>query len=111
VTSAVDIVQRAWNVDDLLDRHDLVLTGEGCFDWTSLRGGVVAGIARAAAARSLPAVVLAGEVTVGRRETMALGVSGVYAVAERPGETDAMLADPVGSLEARASRVAGTWSP
>lgn len=111
VTSAVDIVQRAWNVDDLLDRHDLVLTGEGCFDWTSLRGGVVAGIARAAAARSLPAVVLAGEVTVGRRETMALGVSGVYAVAERPGETDALLADPVGSLEARASRVAGTWSP
>lgn len=111
IRSAVEIVEEAWDMEALLDRHDLVLTGEGCFDWTSLRGGVVAGVARLASARGLPTVVLAGEVTVGRRETMALGVTGVYAVAERPGQTEAMMADPVGSLTERAARVAGTWSP
>ena len=111
VESAVDIGQRAWGIESLLERHDLVLTGEGCFDWTSLRGGVVAGVSALAAIRGLPTVVLAGEVTVGRRETMALGVSGVYAVAENAEQSTHMMADPVGSLTARAARVAGTWSP
>lgn len=111
VESAVEVIQRARDVDSLLDRHDLVLTGEGLFDWSSLRGGVIAGIARLASTRGLPVVVLAGEVTVGRRETMALGVSGVYALVERPGEVAALMADPVGSLRSRAARVAGTWSP
>ena len=32
---------------DRLRRNDLVVTGEGCFDWQSLRGKVVAGVARA----------------------------------------------------------------
>ncbi|WP_306305778.1 glycerate kinase family protein [Mobilicoccus pelagius] len=111
VESAVDIVQRAWGIEELLARHDLVLTGEGCFDWTSLRGGVVSGVASLAAIRGLPTVVLAGEVTVGRRETMALGVSGVYAVADDPERAALMMADPVGSLTARTERLAGTWSP
>lgn len=111
VESAVDIGQRAWGIESLLERHDLVLTGEGCFDWTSLRGGVVAGVSALAAIRGVPTVVLAGEVTVGRRETMALGVSGVYAVAENAEQSTHMMADPVGSLTARAARVAGTWSP
>lgn len=111
VDSAVDLVQRAWDVPNLLASHDLVLTGEGHFDWTSLRGGVVAGMARLASERGLPTVVLAGEVSVGRRETMALGVSGVYAVADRPDKVALMMADPVGSLEERAARLAGTWSP
>lgn len=109
--SAVACVQRAWDFEALLSRHDLVLTGEGCFDWTSLRSGVVAGVTRAAAARALPTVVLAGEVQVGRRESMALGASGVYAVAQSQAQVLELLADPVGRVRARAARIAGTWSP
>jgi glycerate kinase len=56
-------------------------------------------------------VVLAGQVQVGRREWMALGLSGTYAVAERPEQVEASVADPVGTLAARAARVAATWSP
>ena len=55
---------------------DLVLTGEGRFDWASLRDSVAAGAARAAGRLGRPAVVLAGQVQVGRRETMAAGVAG-----------------------------------
>jgi glycerate kinase len=90
---------------------DLVVTGEGMFDWQSLQGKVVAAVAQAALAQAKPVVVIAGQTLVGRRETMALGISGTYAVAESPGQVAAALADPAGTLSARATRVASTWSP
>ncbi|MFP5346238.1 MAG: glycerate kinase [Actinomycetes bacterium] len=89
---------------------DLVVTGEGCFDWRSLRGGVVASVAQRALAVGIPAVVLAGRVEVGRRETVAMGVESAYAVAERPQDVGATLADPAGTLAVRAERIARTWS-
>jgi glycerate kinase len=62
-------------------------------------------------AAGIPAVVLAGQVSVGRREAMTAGLSGAYAVCDRPPDLPGALADPVGTLEARAARVASTWSP
>ncbi|HEY3535346.1 MAG TPA: glycerate kinase, partial [Pedococcus sp.] len=89
----------------------LVLTGEGCFDWQSLQGSVVAGVAELALETATPSVLLAGQTMVGRREAMALGLSGTYAVADNPGEVEAAMADPVSTLAGRAARVAATWSP
>jgi glycerate kinase len=57
-----------------------------------------------------PVVVVAGQVLVGRREALAVGVESAYPVAEGPAEVAAALADPVGTLAARAERVARTWS-
>jgi len=90
---------------------DLVVTGEGTFDWQSLSGKVVAGVAQAGLAHARPVVVIAGQALLGRRDTMELGVSGIYAVAENPDQVAAALADPAGTLSARAARVAATWSP
>jgi glycerate kinase len=109
--SGVQAVLEAVGFDALAAAADLVVTGEGSFDWQSLRGKVVAGVAEAALATATPTVVLAGQALVGRRETMALGISGIYAVAESPGQVAGALADPVGTLRARAERVAITWSP
>ena len=108
--SATDIVLQGWGFDDLLSGSDLVITGEGCFDWRSLTAGTVYAVASAASRRGLPTVVLAGRVEVGRRETMALGIAGSYAVAEDRTSVAAAIADPVGTLAARAARLAGTWS-
>lgn len=88
---------------------DLVLTGEGSFDWQSLRGKVVAGVAEAALASARPVLVLAGRVQVGRREWVALGVAGAYAVTDEVG-SEAALADPAEGLARLATRVAQTWS-
>ncbi len=104
VLDAVDFAERIVGAD-------LVITGEGSFDWQSLRGKVVAGVSERAAAATIPVVVIAGQVLVGRRETMSLGVSGSYAVARVPTEVAEAMADPVGTLSARAARVARTWSP
>jgi glycerate 2-kinase len=109
--SGVQAVLDAVGFEALVQAADLAVTGEGRFDRQSLRGKVVAGVAEAALANARPVVVIAGQVLVGRRETMALGISGTYAVAENPGQVTAALADPVGTLIARAARVALTWSP
>ena len=103
-------VADAVELADRLARNDLVVTGEGTFDWQSLHGKAVAEVARLAGRAGVPAVVLAGQSTVGRREWSAGGISGVYPVAERPAEVRAALADPAGTLAARAARVARTWS-
>ncbi|WP_068421934.1 glycerate kinase family protein [Janibacter terrae] len=109
--SGVDTVLEAVGLGRLVAAADLVLTGEGCLDWQSLQGKVVAGVAELAQGHGTPAVALAGQVLIGRREAMALGLGGSYAVAERPEELETAMADPVGTLEARAARVAATWSP
>jgi glycerate 2-kinase len=109
--SGVEAVLEAVGFDDLAGATDLVITGEGTFDWQSLQGKVVAGVAQAALAKAKPTVVIAGQVLVGRRDTMALGISGTYAVAENQAQVAAALADPAGTLSARTQRVATTWSP
>ncbi|GAB77650.1 glycerate kinase [Austwickia chelonae] len=101
----------AWGLPSLLACTDLVVTGEGCLDWRSAGQGVVAEVAEAAGRRGLPVVAVAGTVEVGRRDTMSMGLSATYAVAERPAEVVAALADPAGALSARVARVAATWSP
>lgn len=109
--SGVEEVLRTVGFAQLVAAADLVLTGEGSFDWQSLEGKVVAGVAQAALGTGTPTVVIAGQALVGRREAMSLGISGTYAVAETPEQVDAAMADPVGTLEARTRRVAATWSP
>ncbi|WP_270889088.1 glycerate kinase family protein [Pedococcus sp. 5OH_020] len=109
--SGVAEVLSAVGFRDLLPAADLVVTGEGSFDWQSLQGKVVAGVATMALETATPSVVIAGQALVGRREAMTLGLSGTYAVAETPEQVEAAMADPVGTLARRTARVAATWSP
>jgi glycerate kinase len=109
--SGVQAVLEAVGFDALLQAADLVVTGEGTFDWQSLQGKVVAGVAEAALTTATATVIIAGQVLVGRRDSMELGISGTYAVAENPGQIAAALTDPAGTLSRRTERVATTWSP
>ncbi len=101
----------ALGFDDLLARTDLVVTGEGSFDWQSLRGKVISAVAERALAVGVPTIVVAGRVEAGRRETTAAGIESTYALAETTEEVARSMADPVGTLTARVRRVARTWSP
>ena len=99
---------------DQVGRVDLVVTGEGAFDWQSLRGKVVSGVAEAALAQGRGCVVLAGRVDVGKREYLAIGVSGAYAVVDDLRDRGIAAADalvrPAADLADLAERVARTWS-
>lgn len=108
--SGAALVREHTGLDVELDRADLVLTGEGSFDWQSLRGKLITAVASGAAERGVPCLVLAGQVSVGRRESGAVGVDSAYAVAEHAGSAEAALADPAATLAALARDVAAQWS-
>lgn len=105
-----ELISRVVGLPAALERADLVLTGEGSFDFQSLRGKVAGGVAAAAAERGVPCLVLAGQVSVGRREAAAAGVEAAYSVADEAGSVEAALARPADRLADLAARVAGQWS-
>jgi glycerate 2-kinase len=103
--------QLALDAVGLVDRAkaaDLLLTGEGAFDWQSLRGKVVAGVARAGQVAGRPTVVLAGRVEVGRRELSNAGIDAAYGIVDMPASERGHSA--ANELAALAARVARTWS-
>ena len=108
--SGAELVAEAVGLGDRLARCDLAVTGEGTLDWQSLRGKVVTGVAQVALPTGVPVIALPGQLLVGRRELVSIGVQSAYPVARSAAEVPAALADPAGTLAARAERVARTWS-
>lgn len=102
----IDTVWAESGID--LAHVDLVVTGEGCLDWQSMRGKVVSGVARKAQASGLPAIALAGTVRITPRERSEMGLDAMYSAAELFGEQRS-LDDPAGTLQQLAARVARTW--
>lgn len=100
----IDTVLAVADMGGLVATADLVITGEGSFDWQSLRGKAVAGVAAAALEHAVPVVVIAGRVEVSRREWITAGVATALAAAAEPDET---AAEGVTRAAARAAR---TWS-
>lgn len=102
--AGIQTVLAATGIAELLGEVDLAITGEGAFDWQSLHGKVVAGIAAAALERAVPTVVLAGRVEVSQREWMRVGVAAAFPAAAEAGQS------PADGLVAAAARAARTWS-
>jgi glycerate kinase len=104
----VEVVAEAVDLAGQLAGADLVVTGEGAFDFSSRSGKVPYGVAQIAAEQLVPCIALAGQVLVGSREMRALGIEAAYSVVERVGEERAFAA-PAAALADLAERVARTW--
>jgi glycerate kinase len=102
VAEAVGLAERA-------RQADLVVTGEGAFDYSSRAGKVPHGVATVAEEALRPCVVLAGKVLIGSREMRALGIESAYALVDLVGEERAF-AEPAAALAELAARTARTWS-
>ena len=107
--SGIDLVAELTGLKEKASRVDLVLSGEGAFDFQSRDGKVIAGVAKVANDAMRPCVVLAGKVLIGAREMRTMGVESAYSLVDLVGEERAF-ADPHGSLAAVAERVARTWA-
>jgi glycerate kinase len=105
----VKLVADVIGLADLARSADLVVTGEGAFDFQSRSGKVPYGVAQISTQAIRPCVALAGQVLVGSREMRALGIESAYSVVDLVGE-EAAFAEPALSLSALAERVARTWS-
>jgi ABC-type dipeptide/oligopeptide/nickel transport system ATPase subunit len=96
------------NLDDEINKADLVITGEGCLDDQSLHGKVIAGVASHAAALGKPCVALAGEVRLGKRECATAGIDSAYSMSEFAGRERSM-AMPAEVLSEVSARMSQTW--
>ena len=105
----LELVADATRLAERARAADLVVTGEGAFDFSSRAGKVPYGVAQIAAEAVRPCVALAGKVLVGSREMRALGVESAYSLVDLVGEERAM-AEPAAALAELAERVARTWS-
>jgi glycerate 2-kinase len=108
--SGIDLVVAAVGLAERVAGADLVVTGEGRFDTTSLRGKVPAGVARVAQEGGVPCVVAAGQASVGTREAASNGIDEVWSVAEVLGSADAALTAGVEGVRALGREVARSWS-
>ncbi|MCK5930236.1 MAG: glycerate kinase [Nocardioides sp.] len=105
----IDLVAAAVDLETRARAADVVITGEGAFDFSSRSGKVPYGVAEISARALRPCVALAGQVLVGSREMRALGVEAAYSLVELVGEERA-LGQPAQALSELAERVARTWS-
>jgi glycerate 2-kinase len=108
-TSGVDMVAEAVGLAEHAESADLLVTGEGAFDFQSRSGKVAYGVATVAGRALRPCIALAGQVLVGSREMRAMGVESAYSMVDLVGEETAF-AQPRESLARLAERVARTWS-
>jgi glycerate kinase len=109
--SGVELVVEAAGLLERAAAADLVVTGEGSFDASSLRGKVPRGVAWAASRAGKPCVVLAGRVMLGRREFAAAGIDAAYSISEMAGSAERAQAEPAARLADLAERVARSWTP
>ncbi|GAB2985553.1 glycerate kinase family protein [Nocardioides montaniterrae] len=107
--SGIELVAGLNALEHRAGHADLVITGEGAFDFSSRAGKVPYGVAAIAAHALRPCIALAGRVDVGSREMRALGIEAAYSLTETAG--DRALTEPRAALAELAERVARTWSP
>ena len=105
----IEMVAEAVGLPEKASRADLVITGEGAFDFSSRSGKVPYGVATIAARALQPCIALAGQVLIGSREMRTLGIESAYSMVDMVGE-EAAFADPAGSLALVAERAARNWS-
>jgi glycerate kinase len=108
--SGADLVMEAVGLEAAIDGAGLVVTGEGRFDATSMRGKVVSGVARRAQEAGVPCVVAAGQAQVGARDAAAHGIDEVWSVAEELGSADAALSAGADGVRRLGGVVARSWS-
>ncbi|NDK91240.1 glycerate kinase [Gordonia desulfuricans] len=68
--------------DDHVEQADLIVTGEGNLDTQTLFGKAPTGVTKAAAARGVPVVAVAGRCMLTEQQTRAAGFDRVYALTD-----------------------------
>ncbi|WP_425003482.1 glycerate kinase [Mycolicibacterium sp. S3B2] len=84
----------------------VVITGEGRFDDQSLHGKVVSALAAGAAARDIPVLVLAGQVTLDEAALRKAGISAAFSLTDHAGSVQRAIDDAANQLTSLAAAVA-----
>lgn len=82
--SGIDMVCEVLNFDEMLRGADLVITGEGRADRSTIFNKAPAGVARRAQAHGVPTLLLAGSLGPGYEELYDHSLAAVICIADRP---------------------------
>ena len=82
--SGIDMVCEVLGFDDHLAEADLVITGEGRADRSTIFDKAPVGVARRALAKGVPTVLLAGGLGPGYQELYGHGIAGIVTISDRP---------------------------
>ncbi len=107
--SGAQVVSGVMGLDAQAMASDLVVTGEGALDFSSLRGKVVSFVAQRALAVARPCVAVVGRSSVGRREAAAAGIDEIYSLVEAVGEA-AAIDNAADSVRRVGAAVARDWT-
>ncbi len=102
--SGIDMVCEVLGFDALLENADLVITGEGRADHSTIFNKAPVGVARHAHARGVPTVLLAGSLGPGYEELYDHSVAAVVCIADRPMSFEVSLSRSAELLEGAATR-------
>lgn len=101
----VEIVIEAVKLREKLAGADLVLTGEGQCDFQSVRGKAPFGVAKEAAKRGIPCIVIAGSIGRGAEELYEHGVTSIFSLADRPLSLEEAMSEAAQLMEKAAERI------
>jgi glycerate 2-kinase len=102
----IELVLDLIDIDAALAGAGLVVTGEGSLDRQTLRGKAPLGVARAAARRGVPVVVVAGRVELTAGELAAAGFAAAYSLAELEPDLAVSMASAARLLQVIGVRIA-----
>ena len=102
--SGIEMVCEVLEFDRHLEGADLVITGEGRADESTIYNKAPVGVAQRARARGVPTVVLAGSLGPGHQALYDHGVVGIVCIADRPMSFDRSLARTGELLQGAAER-------
>ncbi len=109
LTPGIDLVLAASRFAERLAGADLVLTGEGCLDATTVGGKTISGILRLARPAAIPVIALAGAVE-DPEAVAALGLADTCAIAPPAMDVEQAMADGYRLLADATERVLRRWA-
>ncbi|WP_366922611.1 glycerate kinase [Metallumcola ferriviriculae] len=83
LVKGIELVMDTLEINRVLEKVDLVVTGEGRFDAQTASGKVAAGLASRAKQKNIPVVVVAGSVDMWK-EAPVLGIDAVFSICKGP---------------------------
>lgn len=107
--SGIDLVCQALNFEEQVRDADLVITGEGRADVSTIYDKSPVGVARKAAAYGVPTIILAGSLGEGYEELYQHGIAAVVCIADQPMTFERSLARTEELLEGAAERAIRLW--
>ncbi|MCH7907789.1 MAG: glycerate kinase [Chloroflexi bacterium] len=108
LAAGVDIVLDAIGLDDALDGADLVITGEGRIDHSTIFNKTPVGVAERAKKRAIPVLAIAGSLGEGYRETHDKGIDAAFPLVSGPMSLDDAIANTADLLAAVAEEIMRT---